>query len=209
MTDSRRALLQAAAEEFARHGLKGARIQSIVQRAGVNERMIYHHFGSKEGLYIAAVEDQRLGMGAELAAALKDAATLPPYDGMRRALAALYDAVRARPLLGGLITHELLSGMRVAPFPSAALLPAEMRTLYQQGQVDGSFPADVPFESAYVTAISGLVGIASLGERFADELGLKLAEFREQAISQIIDGMTGPPGRHHLSSRARKTPPAS
>ncbi|WP_331766865.1 helix-turn-helix domain-containing protein [Embleya sp. NBC_00896] len=58
MTESRAHLLTAAAEEFARHGLKGTRIQAIVKRAGVNERMIYHHFGNKDGLYKAVLEDQ-------------------------------------------------------------------------------------------------------------------------------------------------------
>src|SRR6266498_4700941 len=62
MTDSRSALLAAAAEEFARHGPKGARVQAIVERAGVNERMIYHHFGSKDGLYAAALEAQASGL---------------------------------------------------------------------------------------------------------------------------------------------------
>src|SRR5689334_24780916 len=61
--DSRDALLQAAAEEFARSGLKGTRIREIVQRSGVNERMIYHHFGSKEGLFRAVVEHEFGGMG--------------------------------------------------------------------------------------------------------------------------------------------------
>ncbi len=56
MPDSRSALLVAAAEEFARRGLQGTRVQAIVKRAGVNERMIYHHFGNKEGLYRAVLE---------------------------------------------------------------------------------------------------------------------------------------------------------
>ena len=62
MTDSRAVLLAAATEEFARHGPKGTRIQAIVQRAGINERMIYHHFGSKDGLYTAVLEAQAHGL---------------------------------------------------------------------------------------------------------------------------------------------------
>src|SRR5882762_3303529 len=63
MSESRAVLLAAAAEVFARHGFKGTRIQEIVQVAGVNERMIYHHFGSKDGLYRAVIEDQRAQLG--------------------------------------------------------------------------------------------------------------------------------------------------
>src|SRR4030081_544040 len=64
MSDSRAVLLEAAAEEFAKHGPKGTRIQAIVRAAGVNERMIYHHFGSKDGLYTAVMQDQRYRLGA-------------------------------------------------------------------------------------------------------------------------------------------------
>ena len=39
--------------EFATHGLAGARISRIVQKAGTNPRMIYEHFGSKSALYVA------------------------------------------------------------------------------------------------------------------------------------------------------------
>lgn len=48
---TRDALLQAAAREFAWHGYEAANVQAIANNAGVNKRMIYHHFGSKSSLY--------------------------------------------------------------------------------------------------------------------------------------------------------------
>ncbi len=42
--------------EFAARGLPDARIEDVAQRAGANRRMIYYYFGSKEGLYLAALE---------------------------------------------------------------------------------------------------------------------------------------------------------
>lgn len=44
-------ILAAAELEFSEGGLFGARIDSIAANAGVNKRMIYEHFVSKEGLY--------------------------------------------------------------------------------------------------------------------------------------------------------------
>jgi len=44
-------ILAAAEEEFSRGGIHGARIDSIAASAGVNKRMIYEHYVSKEGLY--------------------------------------------------------------------------------------------------------------------------------------------------------------
>jgi len=53
---TRSRLLAAATAEFARHGFSGARVERIVARGRVNMRMVYHHFGSKKGLYIAVLE---------------------------------------------------------------------------------------------------------------------------------------------------------
>jgi TetR/AcrR family transcriptional regulator len=52
---TRARILQAAMREFAAKGLD-ARIEDIADAAGANRRMAYYYFGSKEGLYLAALE---------------------------------------------------------------------------------------------------------------------------------------------------------
>lgn len=54
---SRAALLAAARAAFAEAGLSGARVDDIAHRAGVNKQLVYHYFGSKDGIYSAALED--------------------------------------------------------------------------------------------------------------------------------------------------------
>jgi AcrR family transcriptional regulator len=49
-------ILRAAMEEFSDRGLGGARMESIAERAGVNKRLIYYYFGSKEALFLRALE---------------------------------------------------------------------------------------------------------------------------------------------------------
>lgn len=44
-------ILAAAEIEFSDKGYFGARIDEIAESAGVNKRMIYEHFGNKDGLY--------------------------------------------------------------------------------------------------------------------------------------------------------------
>ncbi len=44
-------ILKAALAEFAANGLAGARCSEIAGRAGVNKRMLFYCFGSKESLY--------------------------------------------------------------------------------------------------------------------------------------------------------------
>lgn len=48
---TRRRILQAATRMFARRGYDGVPVDEIVAAAKVNKRMVYHYFGSKEGLY--------------------------------------------------------------------------------------------------------------------------------------------------------------
>jgi AcrR family transcriptional regulator len=54
---TRRRILEAATEEFARFGLGGARVDRIAARARANKRMLYYYFGSKEALFLAALEE--------------------------------------------------------------------------------------------------------------------------------------------------------
>src|SRR3954467_8305491 len=53
---TRAKILQAALGEFSERGLPAASTDDIAERCGVNKRMIYYYFGSKEGLYLAALE---------------------------------------------------------------------------------------------------------------------------------------------------------
>ncbi|MEU6832398.1 TetR family transcriptional regulator [Nocardia beijingensis] len=48
---TRQALLRAARDEFAQHGLAGARVDRIADAAGVNKERIYGLFGSKDKLF--------------------------------------------------------------------------------------------------------------------------------------------------------------
>mgnify|MGYP002624023627 CR=1 FL=1 len=54
---TRVALLEAAMRQFARHGFQGASLRAIAADAGVSHGLIRHHFGSKEALWRAVVDD--------------------------------------------------------------------------------------------------------------------------------------------------------
>ncbi len=53
---TKESILQAATIEFCRNGLGGARVEAIAQRAKANMRLLYHYFGDKDGLFLAALE---------------------------------------------------------------------------------------------------------------------------------------------------------
>lgn len=49
-------LLKAATDEFSSKGYDGARVNVIAKNAGVNINLVYHYFGSKDGIYLAVLE---------------------------------------------------------------------------------------------------------------------------------------------------------
>ena len=53
---TRERILKVGIKEFCATGYSGSRIQKIATKSNCNIRMIYHYFGSKEGLYLAALE---------------------------------------------------------------------------------------------------------------------------------------------------------
>jgi AcrR family transcriptional regulator len=53
---SQAAILAAATEEFAQHGLGGARMDGIAEKAQLNKRLIYYYFKDKDQLFQAVLE---------------------------------------------------------------------------------------------------------------------------------------------------------
>ena len=54
---TKQALLRSARQVFAEYGYHGATIAEITRRAGVSTPVLYHHFGSKAGLFGAVMEE--------------------------------------------------------------------------------------------------------------------------------------------------------
>ncbi len=53
--DTRGAILAAAQARFAEHGYEGASLRAIAGDAGVDAALVLHYFGTKAGLFLAAV----------------------------------------------------------------------------------------------------------------------------------------------------------
>lgn len=75
---TRRRLLDAAAGEFAEHGIAGARVDRIATAAKSNKAQIYHYFTNKDGLFDAVLSELARDTLRE---APIDPANLPEYAG--------------------------------------------------------------------------------------------------------------------------------
>jgi AcrR family transcriptional regulator len=105
-TETRRRLLDAAADLFAARGVEGASIDAIAEVADRTSGAIYDHFGGKEGLLFALLEGWVDDVAAVIGAELATATTLDER------LAALWRNVAEPPTGDGrwiALEHELWS----------------------------------------------------------------------------------------------------
>ncbi|MTD55795.1 TetR/AcrR family transcriptional regulator [Amycolatopsis pithecellobii] len=65
-------ILEAAQLEFGEHGLEGATIRAIAQRAGVDPSLVIQHYGSKRDLFAIAAELHRESTDGDVAGHLFD-----------------------------------------------------------------------------------------------------------------------------------------
>ena len=88
---TREKILARASAEFAARGFAGARVDAIARRCGLAKNMLYHYFGSKEGLFVAVLER----MYGSLRARQHDFAIRgsDPVDAMRRLVAHTFSAL--------------------------------------------------------------------------------------------------------------------
>jgi AcrR family transcriptional regulator len=143
---TRQDILRAARQEFAEHGLSGARVDSIATRMHTTKRMIYYYFGSKEGLYLAVLE-QVYGDIRSVEQEL-ELASLSPTDAIRRMIDFTFDYEEAHPDFIRLVSIENIHhGKHLKQHPELRRLNASviatLDRILQRGRKEGVFRADV------------------------------------------------------------------
>lgn len=108
---TREAILKAALSEFSRHGLNGARVDEIARRSRMNKRMIYHYFGNKEGLYLAALE--RTYSELRTAEQEMNLENMEPRAAMRRLVRMSYRYFHTHPHFISMLNTENLHQARI------------------------------------------------------------------------------------------------
>jgi AcrR family transcriptional regulator len=152
-------ILEVAEAEFGEKGLAGARIDEIARLTRTSKRMIYYYFGSKEGLYLAVLEDAYRRVREDEAQLQLD--DLEPEDALRRLVAFTFDHHLHHESYIRLVMSEnihrgefLARSRRIQELNVPAI--AAIKRLYQRGVQQGLFrkgldPVDI---HASISALS-------------------------------------------------------
>ena len=152
-------ILEVAEAEFGEKGLAGARIDEIAALTQTSKRMIYYYFGSKEGLYLAVLEEAyRRTREVEGELHLQD---LEPEEALRRLVAFTFDHHLQHENYIRLVMNEninrgqfLAQSQRIQELNVPAI--AAIKHLYERGVKGGVFrkgldPVDI---HASISALS-------------------------------------------------------
>lgn len=166
---ARSEILRAAAQNFATHGLEGARTEAIAGAARVNKALLFYHFKSKSGLFSAVVEDLVGDVHRSLIELLSSPA--PPHEVVIEYLERFFEAISSSPQLGCLIHRAVSTDSRLAErLAQKYFIPRlqKLVALIRRGVKEGDFRRVDAFETAL--SINALVLFSAVGAHAVKEI---------------------------------------
>jgi AcrR family transcriptional regulator len=139
-------IIAVATDEFADKGLSGARIDEIAALTQTSKRMIYYYYGSKEGLYLAVLEDAYArARSAESGLHLDD---VEPVEALKKLVSFSIDYKLAHPEFVRLVMTE---NIHSAEYLKLSKTAAHMNTpaidllkrIYDRGVASGDFRSGI------------------------------------------------------------------
>jgi AcrR family transcriptional regulator len=199
---NRARIMQAAIDEFAARGFKGASMDAVAARTHTTRAMINYYFGSKEKLYIAVLE--QVYSAIREAESTLDLDHLEPADAIRRIVEFTYSyylenvgfvriVVAENQVQGRHLRKSKL--MRTLNRP----IIDRLARVIERGQAQGDFRPDAdPVEIHKAVAALGMFNVTNqytFGAIFQREMGPKgdVAARREIVVDMILGYLTNFP----------------
>ena len=187
-TETKRRLMEAAVDEFARYGLAGARVDRIAEKANANKRSIYMHFGTKEELFDKVLADSFLKLAASITFG---------EDHLVGYASDLYDRLEEMPHIQRLYLWAGLEREQGFEPESAGY---RNRLLSIAGaQAAGLVRADIPPADLMAMVIAVVISwdaAASSLKALGPEFGSSSRADRKAAVVRAVAGLVRPPEDH-------------
>ena len=200
---NRARMVEAAIDEFAARGFKGASMDAIAARTQTTRALINYYFGSKERLYLAVLER----VYAEIREAENELELehLTPVDAIRHIVEFTYDYYVEHEYFVRLVVAEnQAKGRHMKRSPALRTLNRPivdmLGTVIARGQADGAFRRDVdPIDVHMAIAALGMFNVTNqytFGTLFQREMGAKGdVPRRRRLVADVILSWLAPRGR--------------
>ena len=185
-------ILDVATREFAEKGFAGARVDAIAESTRTSKRMIYYHFDSKEGLYLAVLENAyRRIRRIEQTLQLSD---LAPEKALRRLVEFTFDYHVDNPDFVRLVMNEnILHGAYLANSQDIESVNRSaidsLVALYERGRKAGVFRKGIDPVDLHMS-ISALC-FFTVANRHTFSLGFKCDLTSPEALAQRRASVVG------------------
>jgi AcrR family transcriptional regulator len=192
--ENRASIVAAAIDEFAARGFKGASMDAIAARTRATRALINYYFGSKEKLYIAALEQ----VYAEIRAAEVelDLDHLPPVDAIRRIVEFTFHYyLKHEGFVRIVVAENQAKGRHLRKSKAMRTLNRpiidRLARVIARGQAEGRFRPDVdPVEVHKAIAALGMFNVTNrytFGAIFQREMGAKGdVDRRREIVAEVI-----------------------
>lgn len=145
-------ILVAAEKVFSEKGLYGARIDEIAACSGCNKRMIYEHFGSKEGLYTAVLNAVYSRLSVSESALLEK--KYDTIETIRHYIRHLFNFLKDNPTFVKMVMWENLNEAKYIKESGAANLKSIsvefLKSVLKKGIDEGIFKKDIDINEVIV-----------------------------------------------------------
>ena len=182
------AVRAAARRLYAERDHRDVPLEEVARRAGVTRGAVYHHYGSRDGLFVAVHEDVQASVAAAVLAAT--AGLADPRDQLEAGCLAFLrasasDDARRIMLVDGPAVLGWERWRDVDAAHSARLLQEVLTELATAGRLRAT---SVPAATAL---LSGAMNEAAVWVAGADDPGRAVQEASE-ALSSLLEGIVGP-----------------
>lgn len=152
-TDCRQTLLKTAVSLFAEKGFEAVSMRMIAERANISKANVFHHFGSKESLYLAVMREaiNQSTTSLQRTSNSNDSATQRLQGFSAQHLKVLLDNPdRSRLILREVLDTQANRGQKIADEVVGEGF-SQLVKLLQKGQTAGEFRGD--FDPALAAAL--------------------------------------------------------
>jgi TetR/AcrR family transcriptional repressor of nem operon len=188
--ETRRRILEVAAEAFADRGYAGTSLNDVLKASGVTKGGFYFHFPSKEALALAALrQKQEQWAAAVMAAMMRHPRAVEQLDAMVEALCDLHEHDPACRVISRLCTElgDEHPELRPQLGTQLTMWMDMVASLIRKGQDEGDIRPEVEPSTAAEVAVESFIGLETVSEALTGRADLRrrARDFRDLWFAAI------------------------